>query len=199
LIFREWSGRVDEFFRILAAELRFSRAATKMGGSARHCRDNETPPAAVTTGGINPFSKELRHVHSYAQRPRAASENCIATDRISSRSAGRHQEAKTTSHLVFTGEAGQEAAARWLELDAQFAETERELALVRDRVLDVVRPWHEETCSRRRTHEPTVVVETATGALRVSFQHRYAKLALDREEHLRQVLGDDFERLDGEP
>jgi predicted ArsR family transcriptional regulator len=38
-------------------------------------------------------------------------------------------------------------------------------------------------------------VETPTGALRVSFQHRYAKLALDREEHLRQVLGDDFDRL----
>jgi hypothetical protein len=28
----------------------------------------------------------------------------------------------------------------------------------------------------------------------VSFQHRYANLGLDREEHLRQVLGDDFER-----
>jgi hypothetical protein len=27
----------------------------------------------------------------------------------------------------------------------------------------------------------------------VSFQHRYTKLALDREEHLRQLLGEDFE------
>ena len=93
------------------------------------------------------------------------------------------KKAKATSHLVYTGEAGQEAAARWLELNGQFAETERELALVRDRVLDVVRPWHEETCARRLTHEPTVVVETLTGALRVSFQHRYTKLAMDREEH----------------
>src|SRR5688572_19153786 len=106
--------------------------------------------------------------------------------------AGATKKGKTSSHLVYTGEAGQEAAARWLELNAQSAETERELALVRDRVLDVVRPWHEETCARRRTHEPTVVVETPSGALRVSFQHRYAKLALDREEHLRQVLGEDF-------
>jgi hypothetical protein len=109
--------------------------------------------------------------------------------------AGATKKAKTSNHLLYAGEAGQEAAARWLELNAHFAETERELALVRDQVLDVIRPWHEETCSRRRTHEPTVVVETPTGALRVSFQHRYAKLALDREEHLRQVLGDDFERL----
>jgi hypothetical protein len=52
-----------------------------------------------------------------------------------------------------------------------------------------------ETCARRRAHEATVVVETPTGALRVSFQHRYCKLGLDREEHLRQVLGDDFERF----
>jgi len=108
--------------------------------------------------------------------------------------AGATKKGKATSHLVHTGEAGQEAAARWLELNAKFAETERELALVRDRVLDVIRPWHEEQCARRRAHEATVVVETPTGALRVSFQHRYTKLGLDREEHLREVLGEDFER-----
>jgi hypothetical protein len=109
--------------------------------------------------------------------------------------AGAAKKGKATSHLVYTGETGQEAAARWLELSTQFAETERELGLARDQVLDVIRPWHEETCARRRAHEATVVVETPTGALRVSFQHRYCKLGLDREEHLRQVLGDDFERF----
>src|SRR6185369_15512565 len=81
------------------------------------------------------------------------------------------------------------------ELNARFAETERELGLARDQILDVIRPWHEETCARRRAHEGTVVVETPTGTLRVSFQHRYAKLALDREEHFRQLLGGDFERF----
>src|SRR5262245_58144240 len=45
-----------------------------------------------------------------------------------------------------------------------------------------------------KAHEATVVVETPTGALRVSFQHRYTKLALDREEHLRELLGEDYER-----
>jgi hypothetical protein len=74
--------------------------------------------------------------------------------------AGATKKGKTTSHLVYTGEAGQEAAARWLELNARFAETERELGLARDQVLDVIRPWHEETCARRRAHEATVVVET---------------------------------------
>ena len=107
--------------------------------------------------------------------------------------AGATKKGKASTHLVYTGE-GQEAAARWLELNAKLAETDRELGLARDQVLDLIRPWHEETCARKRAHEATVVVQTPTSALRVSFQHRYAKLGLDREEHLRQVLGDDFER-----
>jgi hypothetical protein len=43
-----------------------------------------------------------------------------------------------------------------LELNAKFAETERELGLARDQVLDVICPWHEETCARRRAHEAAV-------------------------------------------
>ncbi len=108
--------------------------------------------------------------------------------------ASATKKGKTSDHLVYPGEAGREAAARWLQLDAQLAETERELALVRDQVLDVIRPWHEETCTRRRAHEATVVIKTPTGALRVSFQNRYVKLPLDREADLRGLLGDDFER-----
>ena len=84
--------------------------------------------------------------------------------------------------------------ARWLELDAQVAEAERELALLRDQILGVIRPWHDETCARRRAHEATVGVETPKGTLRVSFQDRYAKLPLDGEPALRERLGDDFER-----
>src|SRR4051812_14331791 len=91
--------------------------------------------------------------------------------------AAATKKAKASSHLQHASEAGKEVAARWLELNAQLAETERELGLARDQVLDLVRPWHEETCARRRVHEATVVIETPTGALRVSFQHRYVKLA----------------------
>ena len=103
--------------------------------------------------------------------------------------AGAAKKGKSSNHLVYVGEAGCEAATRWLDLNDKFAETERELALARDRVLDVIRPWHEDTCAKRKAHEATVVVETPTGAMRVSFQHRYTKLALDREEHLRQLFG----------
>jgi hypothetical protein len=108
--------------------------------------------------------------------------------------AGATKKGKATNHLVYVGQAGCEAAARWLDLNDQFAETERELALVRDQVLNVIRPWHEEICARRRAHESTVVIETPTGALRVSFQHRYAKMGVDREADLRQLMGDDFDR-----
>jgi hypothetical protein len=108
--------------------------------------------------------------------------------------AGATKKGKSNSHLVYTGEACRETAARWLQLDAQVAEKERELALLRDQILDVIRPWHEETCARRRAHEAIVVVETPKGNLRVSFQDRYAKLPLDGESALRERLGADFER-----
>jgi hypothetical protein len=100
---------------------------------------------------------------------------------------------KGKSHLVYTGEDGREAAARWLKLHAMKEETERELDLARDQVLGLVRPWHEETCARRRAHEPTVVIETKDGTARVSFQDRYTKLPLEREEELRRGLGDRYE------
>jgi hypothetical protein len=108
--------------------------------------------------------------------------------------AGAAKKGKSSNHLVYVGEVGCEAATRWLDLNDKFAETERELALARDRVLDVIRPWHEDACAKRKAHEATVVVETPTGALRVSFQHRYAKLGLDREEHLRELLGEGYDR-----
>jgi hypothetical protein len=100
---------------------------------------------------------------------------------------------KGSSHLVYTGDDGREAAARWLKLHATQKETERELELARDQVLGIVAPWHEETCARRRAHESTVVIETKDGTARVSFQDRYSKLPIDREEQLRQVLGAGFD------
>jgi hypothetical protein len=100
---------------------------------------------------------------------------------------------KNDSHLVYTGEDGREAAARWLKLQATQKETERELELARDQVLGVVAPWHEETCARRKAHEPTVVIETKEGTARVSFQDRYSKLPIEREEELRRVLGNSYD------
>jgi len=87
---------------------------------------------------------------------------------------------RASSHLVYSENAGQELVIRWLELNSKLAETERDLGLARDQVLDVIRSWHEETCTRRRAHGSTVVVDTPTGSARVSFQHRYVKLALDQ-------------------
>jgi hypothetical protein len=53
--------------------------------------------------------------------------------------AGATKKGKSSNHLVYVGEVGCEAAARWLDPNDQFAETERELALARDRVLEVIR------------------------------------------------------------
>src|SRR2546423_9390723 len=101
---------------------------------------------------------------------------------------------KGTSHLSYTGPAA-EPAARWLVLGHQAEEIEREMGLLRDAILDAVAPWHEETCARRRAHESTVEIATPSGTVRVSFQHRYTKLPLDREAALRQAVNGDYERF----
>src|SRR5262245_65990320 len=92
--------------------------------------------------------------------------------------AGATKKGKSSNHLVYVGEVGCEAAAHWLDLNDKLAETERELALARDRVLDVIRPWHEDTCAKRKAHESAVVVATPTVALHASFQHRDAQQTL---------------------
>jgi len=108
--------------------------------------------------------------------------------------AATKKPAKGNSHLNYAG-TDTEAAARWLALDRQAEEIERELALLRDSILGVIVPWHEDTCARRRAHESTVEITTTAGTLRVTFQHRYAKLPLEREAVLRAAVNDDFERF----
>jgi hypothetical protein len=103
------------------------------------------------------------------------------------------KSARSSSHLTYTG-TNIEAAARWIVLGRQADEIERELGLLRDTILGVVTPWHGETCARRRAHESTVEISTPAGKLRVSFQHRYGKLPLDREAALRAAVNNDFDR-----
>jgi hypothetical protein len=107
--------------------------------------------------------------------------------------AATKKPGKSTSHLTYTG-TGTEQAARWIVLGRQAEEIERELALLRDAILGVVTPWHEETCARRHAHESTVEISTPAGTVRVSFQHRYGKLPLDREQALRTAVDGDFDR-----
>ena len=104
------------------------------------------------------------------------------------------KKAKSNSHLIYNGP-DIEAAARWLTLGRQAEEIEREIGLLRDAILSVITPWHEEACARRRAHESTVEIHTPAGTVRISFQHRYGKLPLDRQDALQAVAGADFERF----
>ena len=108
--------------------------------------------------------------------------------------AATKKPTKSNSHLLYNG-ADTQAAARWITLGKQAEEIERELALLRDTILGLIVPWHEETCARRRAHESTVEITTPAGTMRVTFQHRYTKLPLDREPALRTAVNDEFERF----
>jgi len=104
------------------------------------------------------------------------------------------KKAKSNNHLIYNGPEIEDAA-RWLVLGRQGDEIEREKALARDAILSVVTLWHEEQCAKRRTHESTVEINTPSGIVRISFQHRYGKLLLDRQSALQAAAGADFERF----
>lgn len=100
-----------------------------------------------------------------------------------------------SAHLNFTEQPALVTAERWLALSVQKDEAERDMDLLADQILSAVRPWHRETCQRRRTFDGTVNLTTPAGVLRVSFQNRYSKIPLDREPELRAAVGDDYDRL----
>lgn len=90
--------------------------------------------------------------------------------------------------LTCTDEFAQQQAAHWLRLDRQVKELTREQELTRDALIDAVRPFHEETCKRRRTYEASVQVESELGNVRVSFQNRWVKMNPAVEPDLREAL-----------
>src|SRR5262249_938857 len=84
--------------------------------------------------GASTHNKEFR-MSTIVKQPACAPQAKTAADLL----AGATKKGKSSNHLVYVGEVGCEAAARWLDLNEKLAETERELALARDRVLDVIR------------------------------------------------------------
>ena len=110
-------------------------------------------------------------------------------------SAAKKPAKGSSSHMTYTGDPGREVAARWLALNAKVAETERELGLARDQLIEIIRPWHSAACAHRRQHESTVVVDSPAGGVRVSFQHRYARIPLDQEVHLQALVAAEYKRF----
>ena len=101
----------------------------------------------------------------------------------------------TTNHLTFSEPGVLALAERWLSMSAQQDEAEREKKLLADQILASVSRWHRETCQKRHSFDGTVVLPAASGAVRISFQNRYGKIPLDRENELRAALHGDYDRL----
>lgn len=93
------------------------------------------------------------------------------------------------SHMEYDGDA-KDLASDFLKWAAAVDEAKREKDVVRDQIIKIVSPWHAEKCRARGEHEATVVVPANQGAVRVSFQHRYAKLSADKAELLAGILGE---------
>src|SRR5262249_26521708 len=138
---------------------------------------------------INPLQKES-HMSAVPTKPKPTAV-CAA----SLLASAAKKSGKPTSHWSYPGEAGKEQAQQWLQTKAEIDECERKLSLLRDQIMAVVRPWYDETCAKRKTHEATVVIDTPTDTLRISFQHRYYTVPAEREEAVREALGHDYDRF----
>ncbi len=115
-------------------------------------------------------------------------------DVLSYLDAAKQPGKKKSTQLEYDGDpAAVELAAAWLVWNQREDEAKREKEMVRDQILQFVRPWHEEQCRARQAHTPTVNVPTKDeDAVRVSFQHRYGKIDADRETMLREAVGPEF-------
>lgn len=93
--------------------------------------------------------------------------------------------------LTCANEFAVQNAQHWLRLDHQIKELSREQDMTRDALIDAVRPFHEEQCTRRRSYESSVYVD----GVRVSFQHRWSKIRADQEPGLREVFNGQYDQL----
>jgi hypothetical protein len=101
---------------------------------------------------------------------------------------------KASSPFDYDGDL-KEPAARFLAIKAQVDELGREEGLVRDEIRRVVDPWYQ---GRLRDHkyESSVKVGAGDGAsLRVTYSRRCTKLPASKEDELRGILGDEYDRF----
>jgi len=109
------------------------------------------------------------------------------------KAAAKGKAASKSDHLHYDGDLA-ETAGRLLALTRRRDEIEREIGVLRDQVRGVVDPWYQETV-RTAAYQATVKVPAGKeGTLRISYQHRYGKIPGEREESLRQVVGDNYDR-----
>ena len=87
----------------------------------------------------------------------------------------------------------EELAGKFLSLNRQKAELERELGLARDQILREVGPRYQDLL-RTKNYEASIRVPAADdGVLRVTFQHRYLKLPSSKAQELQSVVGDRYD------
>jgi hypothetical protein len=102
--------------------------------------------------------------------------------------AAAKASSKKKDGLDYAGELP--GSAELLRALRQRDELEREIDLLRESVRRTLEPWYREQLVSRG-YETTV----RAAGLRLSFQHRYAKLPADREEPLRGIVNGSFERF----
>ena len=85
-------------------------------------------------------------------------------------------------------------ARTWLGSALAMEAEQEKLKTFREKIVERLTPWHLAQCRERDAHEPSVLLETSKGSLRVSFPHRYTKIGAKQEAKIQELAGEDFKR-----
>lgn len=94
--------------------------------------------------------------------------------------------------LVCTEEFAQELAQKYLQAVQRLDELEREAELHKGYLTELLQPWHQEQCLRRKDYEPSVHVPTPAGTVQVTFKNQWSKIPIAQQADLQAALGDRF-------
>lgn len=96
---------------------------------------------------------------------------------------------KKSEALVYDDEKGTKEAAKYVRLLRQSGDIDVDLESLREFLLGVLQPWHEEACARRDEHQASVLVQTEDGTLCVQFKGQYKKIPAVRACELQAEIG----------
>jgi len=96
--------------------------------------------------------------------------------------------------LIYDQEDGAALADDWLRTKGRLDVAKERADKLASSIIDLVQPWYMAQC-RAAGRVPSVIIQGLAGNARVTFQEAYAKIKADKEDELRDIVGEDFDQL----
>lgn len=85
-------------------------------------------------------------------------------------------------------------AALYLRALRQMKKLKDQMDALKAKLIEEIEPWHRAQCEAREQYESTILLPAAGGTLQMVLANRWTEIRASREDELRELLGEDFER-----